>query len=215
MFLIGDTPQGKVGTSISYEKSGTTYEESKIKYEVRQMDLVDTTLNLINNQGQVDLEGLPAEPGGPGANFNDFFQNFRYFAFDVNPSSYAGTLSFWNNPGGKDDETARGFTFSSTQDPETGTLSGCAYAGANDRMSIRKAARESVTLKVDDCWQPFLSSGVCSAGNKKAWKQCFEQQNDGSYAITTPGAGYEVIDPSAVNIPFVNMDIKKVTKTDD
>ena len=93
-------------------------------------------------------------------------------------------------------------------------------------ISIRKSLRETqndpanpITLKVDGCFTPFISYGACGPANNNiggdAWKQCFAQQSDGKYAIsTTDSKGFEVIQ-AGPDIPFIKMDIKKVTKTDD
>ena len=93
-------------------------------------------------------------------------------------------------------------------------------------ISIRKSLRETQNdpanpkiLKVDGCYTPFITHGVCGQLGQnfgaEAWQQCFAQQSNGKYAIsTTDTEGFEVIQ-AGPEIPFIKMDIKKVTKTDD
>ena len=199
------------GTSILYEKSGDSFENSKIKYEVRNMRLNDLSKEIFDENGLINFTGF-------GQNdTNSTLENMTYFAFDVNPSSYAGKLSFWKNPGGSYNEAARGFTFESSQNSD-GTLKGCAYAGANQGVSIRKSLTDKTPLKVTGCFTPFMENNACggttSNTGPNAWKQCFKQLSDGKYeidtAVTTESEGYTVLTinpeaPANQLPPFVDL----------
>lgn len=184
-----------VVTNISYSKSGTTIVDQRLKMEVRtaEFNKAKVTGDYISKDGRIDFNvGADANGSfGPGM-ANEYIEGVKYFAFDINPSSYAGNISFWNNPGGNYEEAARGFIFESSQNTD-GTLSGCAYAGAYREGSIRKAVKEGLTLEPTGCYTPFLRTGACGANSPnpndnvgpETWKQCFKQGTDGLYVIDT------------------------------
>lgn len=201
-----------VGTSISYQKSGTTLEDSNLKFEVRNMVLREG--EVLNSKGEVDYEGQPQSAG------NETLSGIRYFAFDINPSTYAGNLSFWVNPGGNYQEAPRGFTFETEQDPVTGALTGCAYGGAYRDGSIRKAFTENQVIKVNGCYTPQISNGVCGGPGDnqgpQVWKQCFSQNpTSGVYEVTTTDSrGYEVLDGQAQSADIPAVDLRSIDKVE-
>lgn len=176
-------------TNIVYEKTGAEEADQHLMMEVRNASFnkAKVTGDYVTATGEVDFNvGADATGSyGPGE-ANEYVSAIKYFSFDVNPSSLAGVINFWNNPGGNYEEAPRGFTFSSTQNTD-GTLSGCAYSGADREGSIRKAVREGRTLKPNGCFTPQLSFGACGNGNdnvgNEIWKQCFKQDADGLYLI--------------------------------
>lgn len=202
----------KVVTSISYAKSGSDVTDQRLRMEMRNAEFNKdkVTADVVSSDGTIDLNpGIDAQGNfGPGV-ANDYVTGIRYFGFDINPSTYAGNISFWNNPGGSYNEDARGFLFESTQ-ADDGTLSGCAYSGAARGTSIRKAVREGLTLEPTGCFTPQLSHGdACGNGSNNAgtqiWKQCFKQKSDGYYLVdddkvTSPN-GFDIIDLGAGTAP--------------
>lgn len=194
------------GVSINYVKSGNTYQNSNIKYEVRTMRLSDSSgTSLFSDDGTINFSGQSTSVG------NETLEGISYFAFDINPSNYEGSMAFWMNPGGSYSESARGFIFETTQNSVSGALSGCAYAGAYRAGSIRKAFKENSPLAVTGCFTPQINNGVCgSSGDNQGnqyWKQCFSQNSSsGVYEITTSASdGYEVLNSGTSTPPTVDL----------
>ncbi len=191
-------------TNISYERTGKELADQRLRMEIRngEFNTSKVKAELIGKDGKIDLNAGAGADGsfGPGE-ANDYLEGARYFAFDVNPSTYAGKISFWTNPGGNYNEPARGFLFESAQNAD-GTLTGCAYAGAYREGSIRKAVREGKSLEPTGCFTPQLSYGACGSNGdnqgSQIWKQCFKQQGDGYYVVDTSNVasadGFDVID---------------------
>lgn len=191
-----------VVSSISYTRSGKTQADQRLKMELRTVSLNKSiTADVIGNDGKVDYNAGADASGsfGPGM-ANKYIEGARYFAFDVNPSTYAGAISVWNNPGGDYSESARGFLFESAQNAD-GTLSGCAYAGAYREGSIRMAIKEGKTLEPTGCFTPLLRTAACNPTDNvgtKIWKQCFVQQGTGYYVVdaakTASADGFDSVD---------------------
>lgn len=177
-------------SSVTYAKSGSTVADQKLKIEIRDTSFNKTKIPgpYINSEGRIDLNlGADASGNfGPGEQ-NQYMKGVRYFAFDINPSSYAGNIAFWNNPGGSYNEQARGFVYETTQNSD-GTLSGCSFAGA-DAGSIRAATAKNTILTPTGCYTPQISNGVCGLPNnnvgKQVFKQCFKQNTEGLYQVDT------------------------------
>src|SRR5690606_29775925 len=124
---------------------------------------------------------------------NQYLSGMNYFVASINPSTYAGQITAWNNPGGGYGEAARGFVFSTTAQAD-GTVKGCAWTGAMRTSSIRKAVKLGNAMKPDGCFTPQMSSGACvdpatsgsgtgGAVGPQVWKQCFAQNTTGIYEI--------------------------------
>lgn len=202
------------GVSIKYRKSQVDDENSNLKYEVKKMRLNKAAgVKLFKPNGSVNFEDLEESWE------NSKVSNISYFAFDIDPSTTAGNMSFWMNPGGRDSEAARGFVFKTTKEAD-GTLKGTAYAGADRGMSIRKAFREKKRLKVTGCFTPFSKKVKCGDGTNNMsdqfWKQEFKQNPEtGKYVETSAGDGYEVL-TNTDELPTVDLsDMKGVSKTED
>ncbi|MEZ4743493.1 MAG: hypothetical protein R3B45_13790 [Bdellovibrionota bacterium] len=204
-------------TSMVYEKSGTTAEDQKLKFEVRNAsfnsDRLDPT-TFWQEDGRVEFNpGADANGDfGPGQ-ANDYAGGLGYFAFDVNPSNYAGEISFWVNPGGSYGERARGFIFKTSQNETDGTLSGCAWAGAME-SSIRSADRGENEFVPTGCYTPQISDGVCGTQSDNTgpnvWKQCFVQNAQGQYDLDADNidddqAGYDVLSGPPNDMPNVDL----------
>lgn len=211
-----DDSNYSVVTSVKYEKSGTTKDDIRLKYEVRNANINVTNspdAKPIDSEGVVDYNAGADDQGnfGPG-NTNDYIQNILYLAFDINPSTFAGKMSFWRNPGGNYTEAPRGFVSETTQDDE-GKLSGCTYAGAMRDISIRKAAKDGTVIKPTGCYTPFSQNGACGNNGDNqgdnVWKQCFKQTKEGKYEIDTDkvsdAAGFKIEPSPPSDMPEVDL----------
>lgn len=197
-----------IAFNISYSKTGSTFEESRLKFDLRSANIRNDYTPFFDT-GVVDYNaGADASGNYPGQ-ANDYLSSISYFAFDVNPSNYAGKIAFWTNPGGNYAEAARGFVFESEQD-SAGKMSGCAYAGAYRAGSIRMAMEESKTLKPTGCFTPQLTNGACGApGDNQGtqiWKQCFAQNDEALYVVDTTkttdtAAGFDILEAASVTVP--------------
>lgn len=175
-------------SSISYSKSGSDAADQRLKFEIRR-----ATLNIdkisrpyFSKGGRFNFGGAVNEDGSfETGDQNNYISNIDFFTFDINPSSYAGKIAFWKNPGGNFAEQARGFVYTTEQNTD-GTLAGCAFAGAAT-SSIRKAVRSDQKLTPTGCYTPFIANGVCGEpGNNtgpQIFGQCFKQASDGYYAV--------------------------------
>ncbi len=158
----------------------------------------------------------------PDAASNDDVAGSRLVSFDVVPSTGAGSISYWNSPGGALQESARGFIFNLTADAD-GLLSGCGISGATENVSIRKSATDSsVKLTPAGFWHPFQTARPGSAGNtapgqnpaygtpgaergNKVTQQCVKQNAAKIYAIDPDKTkdkvfNYDVIDGSLSSV---------------
>jgi hypothetical protein len=202
-------------TSLQYAKSGTTVDDSLVRYEVRNASIWEDHEPL-TGEGIVDYNsGANANGDFPG-NANDYLSAIQYLAFAINPSTYAGKLSYWVNPGGGYGEAARGFIFEMNQNAE-GQLAGCAYAGAVREASIRKALKEDIALQPTGCYTPQMLNGICGAANDNVgpqiWRQCFKQDTQGVYLVDMPSMPdaaaedfYEFGPATSYTIPEIEFD---------
>ncbi len=196
--------------SMAYSKSGTTYADQRLKIEVRNVGYTSQLANIdpFNTGGVLDPNTGVTQNSG-----NSELSGLTYFAFDVNPSTYAGKISYWANPGGNYQEATRGFTYS-TEQAEDGTLSGCSWSGAVMNTSIRKALAENIALSPTGCYTPQFSKGVCgTSGDNQGpqiWKQCFKQNSEGVYVpdnahITDIASGYDVLATAPSDLPIIDL----------
>lgn len=171
----GQLDTGKVqGVSISYSKA-TVDSEQRLKYEMRS-GRFHTSLNPFGNDGIVDFNvGATFTGDASGQDFgkytdfqqaNEAVNSMRFVTFDINPTTNAGTMSYWENPGGNYSEQARGMVFDIKN--SDGKLSGCASSGATGKqgsygLSIRRYLREratatDLTMAPRGYFHPFLSA---------------------------------------------------------
>jgi len=195
--------------SINYSREQDDAGKKRMRFEVRRAAIVKTVTPFDAN-GLVNLTAVAdnAQNAELGA--------VRYLAFDIDPDSNAGNLSYWQNPGGNFTEPARGFLFNITAGTD-GSLSGCGVSGATGDISIRKYLKDPVTaneLKPVKWYHPFRNDNTSADKDSRytnpnnandnqgpaITKQCFKQNAaSGVYEITTTDPkGYEVI-PTAQN----------------
>jgi hypothetical protein len=212
--------------SLGYVLKGTTVESQILNYEVREARFVRGTdrskedpLEYFGSDGRLDVNAV--DPDGSlnnSGNANKYLSGMNYFVASINPSSYAGQITAWNNPGGGSGESARGFVFSTTAQ-EGGTVKGCAWAGATRESSIRKAIKTGAAMKPDGCYTPQMSNGACEdsatqgsgtggAVGPQVWKQCFAQNADGIYEVDPDNtedetSGFDVLKSAPADIPSV------------
>ncbi len=196
--------------SIQYDRTVEEDNSNRMRFEVRRAALVNT-VEPFTDAGLVNYGGV-----GDDAQNSDIHA-INYVAFDMDVDTNVGNLSYWMNPGGNINESARGFLFKVEKDVD-GALKGCGVSGAANQMSIRKAlvtSEDPTLLKPSTYWHPMgnnNTSGSCNTsaypcqGNGKAnsgstiTKQCFKQGADGVYAIanvTDTTRGYDVIATTA------------------
>ncbi len=206
----GNTQEPKNAVlSLKYKKTIENDVEKMRAELVRAM--IATKYEPLTADGFVNYAALPVDAT------NDDVGGSRLVSFDVVPETGAGSISYWNSPGGALQESARGFIFNLTADSE-GLLSGCGISGATDQVSIRKSAIDTTgTVKLSPAgfWHPFQEARNGQAGNtatgqnpaygtpgkdrdNKITQQCVKQDAQGIYAIdldktTDKTFGYDVI----------------------
>lgn len=192
--------------SIRYERSVDDDGEAHMVAELNQAN-IHQDYEPFNDEGLVNFEALP------DAAQNDDVHAIKYVSFDVNPENGAGSLSYWMNPGGSKNESARGFLFNISADDD-GLLSGCGISGSTQSISIRAVATDSsLTLAPVKYWHPRGNQNqsadkddryTANEGNYVT-QQCFTQDaTSGLYTIdtakTTHDRGYDVIAGTATEV---------------
>ena len=122
--------------------------KNKVKIDVANI------LNTIDpfKDGSINYAGIPQSAENSTAN------SFYSVRFDMDDES-VGKLSYWRNPGGRHEESARGFLFDIEEDD--GKLSGCGVSGATSDISIRASATDSSKdLKPVRYWHPFAGNNT-------------------------------------------------------
>ena len=210
---------GKDVTSVRYERAGTG-EDTRVKMEIREARInvnqdTDpfTEEGLVNYNANANMTSTdPNQLGSFPWEANAYIGQISYIAFDMNPVTSEGSLSFWKNPGGNYSESARGFIFEVNYDDETGLLNGCGIAGAAleaNQSSIRQATFAGIDLEPTGLYTPMVcwSDGNNGQGDNissRVWKQCFSQNSEGVYEIdttqTTSEKGYDIIGVADVRI---------------
>jgi hypothetical protein len=192
--------------SINYAKTLVDGRE-RMTGELRRASIVNT-IDPFEDNGLVAYSNLPEDAQ------NADVHRIKYVAFDMFPDNNEGSLSYWMNPGGNYNESARGFLFSMEAGVDGG-LSGCGVSGATAGVSIRKALAEpseTNALIPVRYWHPRGSSNISAdkdarfTSNEGSFvtEQCFKQDADGVYAIdsdkTADERGYEVVARDAVEV---------------
>ncbi len=184
--------------TIEYTRTndGTT---DNMKAELTRA-MINKKYEPLNAAGLINFAAIPAQAQ------NSDIHAINSVSFDITPSTGAGSLSYWMNPGGNLVESARGLLFNLKADATTGLLSGCGTSGATSNVSIRAAAADDTkVLSPTRYWHPQGGQNVspnkdsrytASEGNLIT-QQCVTQAADGSYGIdtakTTHARGYDVI----------------------
>lgn len=192
--------------SINYERKTIDDVEKSIA-ELRTAN-ISTDYEPLNSKGLVAFENLPEEAS------NSDIEAIKFVAFDMNPETGAGDLSYWKNPGGRYTESARGFLFNIEE--ENGVLKGCGISGATRDVSVMAALEDTTGDKIlapvrywhprPGGWtaSPDADDRYTSTEGNKVTEQCFEQNSDsGKYEITGTDSsrGYEVTAGSDVQPP--------------
>lgn len=203
--------------SINYSREDVDGKK-RMRFEVRRASILNT-IDPLTAEGVVNYPGIDANYS------NAQVHKIAFLAFDMDPDTTAGNLSYWMNPGGANAEAARGFVFNVTAAAD-GALVGCGVSGATNDVSIRKAVTDGTVveqLKPAKWWHPFEGQNVSSqkdaasyptqTGNKIT-KQCFKRNAEGTYDIdaaqTTGARGYDMIDGTASTIAPPPRPAKKV-----
>jgi hypothetical protein len=181
--------------AISYQKTSADHMKAEL-----------TRASINEKYEPIDDNGLVNFAAVPDTAQNSDISAIKYVAFDLDPETGAGDLSYWMNPGGNLVESARGFLFNISADDE-GLLKGCGISGATRDTSIRKVALDSsLSLNPVRYWHPRWGQNTSpdkdarygtSEGNSIT-EQCFKQDaTTGKYVIDTAKTvstrGYEVI----------------------
>jgi len=204
--------------SVNYART-TESGIPRMRFEVRRAHIVKT-LEPFTASGLVNYGVISENAANSENNAN------KYVAFDMNPDTGAGTMSYWINPGGSFNESARGFLFNVEADASTGALSGCGISGATQDISIRKSLSDSTKqLKPVRHWHPRGATNISADkdsryGNgegNKVTKQCFKQGTTGVYAIDTAKItdprGYDVTAPEGAGVEPPKAPAKKLEGT--
>jgi hypothetical protein len=191
--------------SINYSRS-TKHSQQRVQFEVRQA-MIEKSYDLFTDGGLVNYGSVPDDAE------NDLIHAIKYVAFDINPETSEGDLSYWMNPGGRIEESARGFLFN-VSDNE-GRLEGCGVSGATNSVSIRKAVTdpgEDDILAPTRYWHPREDQNIhpdkdsrySANEGSSITKQCFKQNDEGIYEIdtskTTHDRGYDVLAKASAKV---------------
>ena len=201
--LVGDKVQVM---SINYERKTDDDGEEKSIAELRTAN-ISTDYEPLNSKGLVAFENLPREAS------NSDIEAIKFVAFDINPETGVGDLSYWKNPGGRYTESARGFLFNIKE--EDGALAGCGISGATRDVSVMAALEDTTGDKIlapvrywhprPGGWSasPDADPRYSSTEGNKITEQCFKQNTEtGKYVKTsTHERGYDVKEGSDVEPP--------------
>lgn len=150
--------------SVTYARS-VENEKANLKYELRTAQFADALVEKVFTTEGVLNYNAGAEANGDFKINNQVVQpneavdSISYIAFAGNPETNEGTLSYWKNPGGNYNESARGM-ITEIKAGTDGSLSGCAISGAvldasNQGISIRKSIVTGDVLKPGGFYHPF------------------------------------------------------------
>jgi hypothetical protein len=203
-----NSPVGKNDVmSITYSRSAVDGVPN-MRFESSRAIIVNT-IDPVDATGHINFAGIADDATNATIHAN------KHVAFDGNTETNEGSLSYWVNPGGRYDESARGFLFNTTADADTGVISGCGISGATAGVSIRKAVldpSDDNALAPKRYWHPQEDKNIHAdknplfTGNEGDFitQQCFTQGDDGVYAIdavkTTDTHGYDVIATAATHV---------------
>jgi len=190
--------------------------EPRMRFEIKHANILNT-IDPVGEDYDINFADIPENTG------NETSNNFKYVAFDLNPETNEGNLSYWQNPGGSFNEAARGFLFNISASESDGSLSGCSTSGAalsgsnlmNDGASIRRALTSDpiIDLKPTRYYHPMGNNnldtnrdtryGPDKQTGEKITRQCFKQNlATGLYeidmdSVDNDARGYQVIETSS------------------
>ncbi|MCI5127633.1 MAG: hypothetical protein D3907_03835, partial [Candidatus Electrothrix sp. AUS3] len=169
--------------SVRYENSLDDEGNRYISLELSRAGIVDT-VEPFEEDGDINFSAIPDDAG------NEQLHAINYVAYDGYPDTNSGNLSYWMNPGGRFEESARGFLFNNSAQDD-GTLAGCGVSGATSNISIRKSISnpEEFILQPTRYWHPTPGADgnmhpdkdprFDSDQGSKITKQCFTQDANG------------------------------------
>lgn len=145
--------------TINYERSGDSVKykllTASLSTKISANAVVDGVLDLnVSTNANGDYVD-PTSNNAPFAQQNDAASGIMMVAYNMNPNTSAGNFAYWVNPGATFNEQPRGFVSNVSADATTQLLSGCASSGAFSGGSIRKAIKNSLTIKPDGSYHPF------------------------------------------------------------
>lgn len=192
--------------SINYERKIDGNGEEKSIAELRAAN-ISVDFEPLNSKGLVAYENLPEDAE------NSEIEAIKFVAFAIDPETGAGDLSYWKNPGGRFNESARGFLFNIKE--KDGVLSGCGVSGATRNVSVMAAIADTngkKVLKPVRYWHPKANENTdpdaddrySGQEGNKVTEQCFKQNvTSGKYEIsgTESERGYDVKDGSDIEPP--------------
>lgn len=154
--------------SVVYKRSVDSAGVPSMTYELRTArivpELVDTALSggVLDLNVSVNENGDYVKDGAVLSNPNELVDGIQFIGFNLNPLTNAGIISYWQNPGGNYNESARGMV-AKLEAASDGTMSGCAVTGAGrddqgQGLSIRKAIKAGVTISPNSFYHPFYST---------------------------------------------------------
>ena len=173
--------------SVAYSQNLNADGELQNKSEVRIAN-IEKSLQGLGDDGLINYDVIPQNA------MNDTANNFKYVSIDINVETAEGDIAYWRNPGGRYEESARGFIFNISNNEE-GQLAGCADSGAAGSDSIRKslgAGGSADALKPVRFWHPFNNNNTnvteddrYIGGNEGPYitGQCFQRTSAGLYEI--------------------------------
>jgi len=173
--------------SINYSRGSDDEGNPRMRFEARFARMVKT-IEPFDTAGLVNFAALPENAA------NSDVHAIKFIAFDMNPDTNEGALSYWMNPGGSYGESARGFLFNIEKGDDS-VLKGCGISGATNMLSIRKAVIEpsdANVLKPVRDWQPQWAENTHADKDARftggetsvVTEQCFKQNTTtGDYEI--------------------------------
>jgi hypothetical protein len=216
------SPSGEEPDNIDPNQSHLKYDVMSINYERDRSGDTDQVVAELRSAmihqdyEPIDDSGLVAYDNVPDQAANGDIHAIKYVAFDMSPETGAGNLSYWMNPGGNVNESARGFLFK-IEASDDDVLKGCGISGATRDVSIRGSLADTTgekVLKPVRYWHPRWSDNISTDKNarydaqegNKITEQCFTQDSSvGKYVIdtskTTSDEGYDVKEGSDVAPP--------------
>ena len=216
--MDGDLSPGPGGSLPNNRMMSIVYSRTadSMKAELRTAQVTDTLADsAIDSNGVLEFNTGADFSGTEGAGSygaytgfaqaNDAFNGISYVAFNLNPETNEGSLSYWKNPGGNYYENARGFNIAIEKNDD-GTLGGCATSGAasidfTHGTSIRRYLQEGgdLSLQSKGYWHPFFNSSSSSGTDA-----------DGDYLTRTQGSQVPkwykpLISDAAIKVAFANV----------
>lgn len=156
------TLQEDGSSRLAYELKSGQFNDQIVEQVLREDGAFDLNPS-INERGEFVIDGqvYSRENMNPQFQPNAAASGILYIAFDMDPETNEGSLSYWQNPGGMYEEGTRGMVFR-VERSEDGVLKGCGVSGeartpSNQAISIRQAMRENLELKPRGFYHPFMS----------------------------------------------------------